>query len=56
MHRASLILMGLDQPCQSSEPPEKNSGADKVAVSQTADTAISEGCLANYLLAFASEK
>lgn len=48
--------MGLDQLRQSSETPEKHTGADEATVSQTADTAIFEGCLAYYLLAFASEK
>lgn len=49
-------MMRLDQPCQPLETPEKNTGADKATVSQTVDTAIFEGCLAYYLLAFASEK
>lgn len=48
--------MGLDQPCQSSDTPEENAGADKTTASQTADTAIFEDCFAYYLLAFVSEK
>lgn len=51
-----MILTDLDQACESLETLEKISSADKATASQTAYTAVFEGCLVYYLLAFAMKK